>query len=362
MVRVFLPCAGKVCLLVVLCAASAAWANELGWGYNGWYGASLDVYEEISGGSYVEYEPDNSASRLEYQYPRSAGQNASAYADPAGFRCGAYGVVDIGTPTGSGGMVGGLPVGVMPWSQDRRLVDVDVSVVDRVVVGAGSSGLGAGDPVTLRVRLRVDGHVTSGATGANDASATGDIWGGLRIVDPTVGEWTGGEEGFIVERAVDFGFWAEVERYYCEPNWYDANGCTWYEFDGGWQLSTNLDPDGIRRDLYQYVEDDDLVTPVALPPGIETVANTTFTSPLDSGWLEADFRTYVGAELEIEYDLSIFLQNWTLASYLEADFLDTFELSFETVTPGVAVSHIVPEPATLALLALALRVPWLRRS
>ena len=242
-----------------------------------------------------------------------------------------------------------LKLGMSAWAvstrQNTSLADamVTASAANRITVGAGNSGLAQGDLTRLRLTVRLDGRLyadgTSWSPGGANGEGTGELRANLTIRDPALRTDTG--EGWVVSTLASVGASAQIEAYdVYAPYWNYSYYDSWQE---DWSYRSNVVASTTHSDGADRKETG------------EGVAYWT-AHTLDTGLLRVEFDALVGDTLEISADLYTYVTAHG-AGQASAEFGSTFAFS---VTPAgdpvalaweVPVTPVVPEPASLALLA-----------
>lgn len=305
----------------------------------------------LSGDSYLAHD---------YPLPANSIPNTAAYVNPVTLRMGALAIAESRYPgPGAGTMPPDAPIS--GWRSDRPCADLDLGYSTTVTVGAGSTSLKTGDPVRVKVSLRLDGSLSTGVVYPNPGSISSwaEVDAGLSIKDPSVRIDTG--EGYIIPSLVSFGLSAELIRETWMPNPYYGNaGGVSLDSSWSWSLQTNVGPRQSAA-FDDYDEDPYPNTPVSYPAGMGPQPNVM---TVDTGLLAAEFDTHVGAVLDLRSDMYFLMQSRYNAPFAKADFLNTLGLDLSPAPGSEGISltvAAVPEPATLTLLTLCATLLTLRR-
>ncbi|MEN6308051.1 MAG: PEP-CTERM sorting domain-containing protein [Anaerohalosphaeraceae bacterium] len=205
---------------------------------------------------------------------------------------------------------------------------------NRLTVLQGSSGLNEGDTTILTLKIRLDGALHTEATSyPGKGWAHAEMDAGLSVRDYAIQIDTG--EGMWTPSQASFGASCELESYDVSfPYWGYNYSSNW---DKSWSYESNIDSgdsyrisDGTKYygDSFHYQE------------GLS----------FDTGEITLNFEAIVGHTLDFESDMYLYVDaNNDAMSW--ADFSNTFVLDV-TAANGVALQwQVVPEPATMLLLA-----------
>lgn len=224
----------------------------------------------------------------------------------------------------------------MPQSNFFTEAKIYTDAANRVTVLPGTSGLNAGDPIVLKLRVRLDGTLRTEARSWPAASwAHTDISADLSIHDYSVVIDTG--EGTYSPTLASFGASARLEAYHVsKPHWGYSYAAPWSE---RWVTRGNINP--------QFVHDLS-GKPQENSEGMLFPAGRT----IDTGDLTVEFLATVGNTLDIDASFSAYVNASNDASAW-AEFDNTLAFDVTSDTPGVQMNWaVVPEPTCLAPLIL----------
>lgn len=234
-------------------------------------------------------------------------------------------------------------------------------------IGAGTSGLNSGDPITLSISFSLDGllrtsaytgSATPGRSGSASSSASLLESSYFYVVDktPTLGE--GGEPAWSSSTAVDFQPQASLslEGTFNNPV---AGGWEYIHKEGwGWSWTNNLGDSqsaGVPLDPYN--------------PDIYQCASSTISCAnqylnFDTGLLNIDFETAVGNTVALSGFLELvihgYASNETVAVSTSNDFMNTFSANItDPYGTGIELlpelsTTVVPVPAAVWLFGSGL--------
>lgn len=313
--------------------------------------AAVDVFEEVwdyrTGDIAAEQWHQQGQTMAQVHYPLSAAprSNSAAYADADRQIIRAYGIAETVDPTNTVQ----FPHAPLPTHQtDRSLSQVSASFRNQLQVGAGSSGLAAGDPVQIQFQLRLDGQLRVGPVYSDPGSFSSwaEMSAGYRITDRSAPA----QEGEAT--LLTFGLSAEAQKDASRPSFYYPKGVLSEFYQTSWSLLTNAsDP---LEDFIRYNPDsaDYPTTPYA---GTEPMLDTLWS--IDTGLLTVQITTYVGATLDIEGNMDLLMQSRYNAPKAGGEFLNTFGVDFAPTADYQQISLTlesasVPEPTAVVFLVL----------
>ena len=216
------------------------------------------------------------------------------------------------------------------------------------LIGAGTSGLANGTPVTLRLNLQLDGNtsVTSGV----DAGYANMSYG-YTVRNPDQAVYEPGD-GWSVPTIASFGADVrhDIDNFY--SYYYDPAGGYYQDFyyRSRWSWNSN-----VASDSGLTVEDYSLSPISAVPHGSSSDSRSFAT-----GLVEIDFMAYVGDTINIDSYLDVWADTYGSGSLAMLDFLNTLQAGIsspyvsgiELIRGGIGAT--VPVPAAVWLLGPAL--------
>jgi hypothetical protein len=236
------------------------------------------------------------------------------------------------------------------------------SFTSDVLIGAGTSGLAYGTPITLSFQFRVDGsqvagnHITGPVSGSPPDSygsgATAQTLLNYRVFDLN---------GDAETAALHFSYTGKSEYYYSHTPTNRAllnysYSSAEYMTDGGWNSS-------------HYVYKDDSIDPITGNTiGVPSARRESY----DTGLITVTLDSFVGHTLRVAADLQ---SNGTATGYSPmkalSDYGSTFDAEISSNVAGIQLSGIaagiapVPEPGTVGMFVAGLAVvgglAWRRR-
>lgn len=265
------------------------------------------------------------------------------------------------------GYAGGTTVRGYAYVGNGRVGDIDPSTDNYVTVGAGTSGLQDGDPVTLQVQIGLDGITSSYVYGTNyninDVGMPIDsdvsVMGNYHLYDTTNTIQAAGETDGLPTQLLSLQAMMENSAYLAYDSSQGEYGQGW-DYNWSYELqnseSTNLgqiaDQDG-GENYYNFLSYNTIIANSGSAPQY-SYNDTTFSKV----WTQT-VHTTVGAVLELQDDLSIESYATVGDAFAVGDFLHTFGTNITcTSDPGVNFTYGVasddftptPEPSTLLLM------------
>lgn len=273
---------------------------------------------------------DSATDAVSFNYPYLAGPT-SAFADAAAHRTGGLARAEASATINDDCTTDGL-------------------FNDTLTVGAGTTGLTDGAPVTLRLNLGLSG-VVDGRGLVSDAPflATVDMFASYRLRGT---EYVCGGEGCELPEFADFSFSLHRAIDAFPGSAVDPNGSLTHDLRWGWDLTGNGAPaQGDSADVSAELcsawpcaidASDPRLQPFAVPVGVRSI----------------EFQTTVGARIAIEGKLNILSQAARGASYAKGDLLGGLhaEIAPANAYEGLSLTYdSTPAPSPSSLPSVDVR-------
>lgn len=213
---------------------------------------------------------------------------------------------------------------------------ISTSVLNRLTITPGSSGLSVGDVTTLAITLRLDGSMHAEAISwPGKGWSHAEMRAGLSVHDYAIQIDLGGD-GFWSPSQASFGASCELEAYdVYMPIWQHSYSSNWSE---SWRTESNIS-DGTYHSNSGSTNE--------LGESFHYQAGRSF----NTGELTLIFEAIVGHTLDFEADMYLYMDANNDAMTW-ADFNNTFAFDVTSTVDGLGLNWaVVPEPASLSLLA-----------